>query len=156
MPVATRRWIPEEIDKMESGPEMDALIAEKVMGLIPCASRFYMPLIAGAWDEIHCEHIDAGKSGICFDPDPDKVPRYSTSIATAWKVVEKVAQLNAEKKEGWGSFDLGDRIKDGKVEYYAIFSGKNLPNSNEVSADTAPLAICRAALKATLGIEKGG
>jgi len=61
----------DEIDKMEAGRKLDALVAEKVMGL------------SGPFDVCDCgwpgNHI--GKT---------LIPPYSTSISAAWEVVEKL------------------------------------------------------------------
>ena len=82
--------------------------------------------------------------GILFDGPP---PAFSTDIAEAWLVVEKVALLSAldtfyvrrgayRYEAGWEEEDVDDR---GHVFYR---------NRLRVEAATAPHAICLAALKA--------
>jgi hypothetical protein len=98
-----------DIGTMPAGPEMDALVAEKVMGYTSWAFG---------------------------------VPRYSTNLETAWEVVEKM-------KPVWVNF----RLSFGP---YLVVDGK-LANGWELEpawcsprcgyGETAPLAICRAAIK---------
>ncbi len=94
---------------MKAGRELDALIAEKVM--------------------------DDMLAGIRLDGSPmfDDIPHYSTQIADAWLVVEKLKEEFdfdiSYSKQGWTMYVYND-----------TYSG--------IYADTAPLAICLAALKA--------
>lgn len=90
-----------DIHTIPAGRELDALVAEKVMGI--------------------------GK--LEFDAYYGPQHRYSTDIAAAWEVVEKLAK---PLKVVW----------TGKVWVCEVFGE---PCSQE--AGTAPLAICRAALK---------
>ena len=110
----------DEIMKLEAGRKLDALVAEKVMHI----------------SNVHLH--DFGNAGLYLRMNEPaalsniSVPRYSTDISDAWKVVDYLA-------EGL-ILDLYNTIRgwrcdiDGKGE---TFSGK---------AETAPLAICRAAL----------
>lgn len=119
---------------MIAGRELDVLVAEKVF----------------KWHNIQslAMLMDDGLMGwdMCGNyPDSPpyeashRIPRYSTSIAAAWEVMEKLAKdglvLSLERGDKWRS----------------AFR-KNLPSYFEqmeyVVADTAPLAICLAALKA--------
>ena len=118
---------------MKAGRELDALIAEKVMGL-----------------DVH------NKVNIFYNrPKNQKhgwqnIPHYSTKIADAWLVVEKLAN------EGF----CPALIYDDDGSWTMAFDGiQNLPEDDEplitsfcieakMIADTAPLAICLAALKA--------
>ena len=97
---------------MQAGRELDALVAEKVMG----------------WTAI--------KGDLGSMPDGRiyvEVPYYSTAIAAAWGVVEKC------KYEVW------IRCLHGSCEVRVVDCGHEI---TRVDADTAPLAICLAALKA--------
>lgn len=110
---------------MKPGRELDALIAEKVMGRP--TERY-----AGA---------------VVFSVDPNSiqgvypldyiVPHYSTDIAAAWEVVEKVYDWNfrLERFEGLSKDYYGAQFFLNGEWHYG-------------EADTAPLAICLAALKA--------
>lgn len=111
-----------KIDERESGRELDALVAVKVMGMV-----FLDP-------ENPPIHI------------PGVIPRYSTDIAAAWEVVEKI---KATSSRGYvldfirGEWTVGSRScgDAGEPELYDSEAG---------TAEEAPLAICRAALKAAL------
>lgn len=65
-----------------------------------------------------------------------QIPHYSTDIAAAWQVAMKFT-----------GFSIGHR--NGTFEGYVDGSPESL-----VYAETAPLAICRAALKAVMGRDK--
>ncbi len=73
------------------------------------------------------------------------LPHYSTDIGIAWEVAEKAGRMAIE--------DLRhDPLSDGST--WLVW--RELPNghtSRDVGATTAPLAICRAALMATLAGE---
>lgn len=109
--------------------ELDALVAEKVMGFD--------------------KHIVSKVDGL---PYAD-VPHYSTSIADAWMVVEKMCQMadSGELDYEHGNFHIEYRghWQDGEVwsagfKYYDA-------TSIWATADTAPEVICLAALKAVNG-----
>ena len=108
---------------MEPGRELDALIAEKVMGLhITKESR-----------HTDCPVYDIQDAGRFFAP----ISPYSTSIAAAWEVVEKVADpwvWSLSNYHGEWESEL-TRID---IDHQGVYA----------SAPTAPLAICHAALKA--------
>lgn len=98
---------------MKPGRELDALIAEKVMGLITDLDR------QTVWD--------------VYEKPGYPLPHYSTDIASAWLVVEKL-DLHLE---------LLTYKKKSKTEWCAIFD-----IDDEGWGATAPHAICLAALKA--------
>lgn len=121
---------------MRSGRELDALVAEKVMGQTP------------EWREKMRGHCMCGRCetcSICSWPLP-----YSTNIAAAWEVVEhwskrtrylfflvQIAPTQLTKgayRAGWG--------------YTEDFSKEDTAAGAEAIAPTAPHAICLAALKA--------
>jgi hypothetical protein len=116
----------EEILKMEAGPEMDALVATRVMGwrLHPHKTGWVIPETPEAWNAYR-------KRG---DWNP------STDIKDTWVVTEK---LMAE--------ELTPCIWAEKVDCIG-WMWRCLLNHNyaDVLAKTVPLAICRAALLATL------
>lgn len=123
---------------MKPGRELDALVAEKVMGL-----------------SVKRELINDG-SGAFFYPE---LLAYSTGIAAAWEVVEKVKSWETNHDEDGYKYTL---------EFYFYFSGGkwnagfvkstadeiSLCGDNEIDIQTssAPLSICLAALKAC-GVE---
>lgn len=101
---------------MKPGRELDALIAEEVMGW-----RIFPD---GPNGEMHT--IDANQCE-CHEYD---IPHYSTDIAAAWKVVEKLSQI-------------GSVFKDENP-----FWGCALASGEIIQGVSAPHAICLASLKA--------
>jgi len=65
----------------------------------------------------------------------------SKRIEQAWMVVEKMKVIHPD----W-QFELGDNHHEGK--WYALFELPMTDHQYYGFADTAPMAICRAALKA--------
>jgi len=117
-------------DTMDAGREMDALVAEKVMGL----------RVEGS---ISLE--------LRYTPQPEYYASpllgYSTSISAAWEVVEKM----------WGECFRLMRFShgEGKVALEGPWWRAEFGLMKEfVEAPTAPLAICRAALKSTAKEER--
>jgi hypothetical protein len=119
-----------EINALPAGRGLDVLVAEKVMGLKP-----------------HREDVPhAGTT--CYEPGSPS--RYSESIGAAWQVVEKLLTLLKKDclKFGLispppGDFRNAQRWEAGLYE----FAGGEIIGGVDAQADTAPLAICRAALK---------
>lgn len=102
---------------MNAGRELDALVAEKVMGFR------HHPAMPG-YDEMW----------FMSDGGSIDLPNYSTDIAAAWQVVEKLRLGIAPMGDGkWGV-----AMRDQPVN-----SIKDLTIN-----ESAPLAICLAALKA--------
>ena len=67
-------------------------------------------------------------------------PNYPADIAAAWLVVEKIVH-----NEGWEWFEFQVVPMQFKTRYRANFTANT---EDECGADTAPMAICRAALLA--------
>lgn len=123
---------------MNAGPELDALIATKVMGWTRGISDV-------------CNVLGWRTPDSIWVHDADGVPHYSTDIAAAWEVVE---QLKAHKD--YVSFGLTDDSNSSTATFANFegvwFAGFGLGVGGEcVGAATAPLAICLAALKAIGG-----
>ena len=112
------------MSERKAGRDLDAEIAEKVMGWT------FVTFPDGACPEIKHWHAADG-AHVSLRP-------FSTSIADAWQVVEK---MNDER--AW-SFEM-ERVGGEDQETGVRFGG----NSGFVYAQTAPLAICLAALAAT-------
>ena len=119
---------------MVAGRELDALVAEKVMGW----ERIVMKDKPGA---VSWPHPPKG-----FDVNHNRwsiIPHYSTDIAAAWEVVEKLAPEfewileNDVKDGGWSAIIY-------KWEGTSVVSSP----IGRSDADTAPHAICLAALAA--------
>ena len=122
--------------EMNAGRELDALVAEKVMGL-----------------NFPDNYLEAEKRWVNLDPTPadciimmNVIPHYSTQIADAWRVVEKLLPhfrleyYDAEAVEG--HTDYTDT-----TGWHCDFWLDSGHGCAEAGA-TAPLAICLAALKA--------
>ena len=75
----------DEIERMPAGPEMDAMVAEKVMG---CRGLF--------------RHSDGTPLCECHGLRP--VPRYSTSIAAAWEVVRKARSICIDRGRDYATY----------------------------------------------------
>jgi len=118
----------EQIDAMEAGLELDALMAECVMGWKSGgksnSGNAFFPKQDG-------DRIGRGKENWRFHPwDP------SSDISSAWRVAEHVMAHP-------GVFASELLMMDNKR--FGIYLGDDEVVS--AYADTAPLAICRAALK---------
>ena len=109
----------DEIDKLEAGRKLDALVAEKVMGWISGNSATVTTTGDVKWFE---------------------TPAYSTSISAAWEVVEKF-----EDSEVFRNDD-----DNGPIEWHCRLGYWKTGILGHGIAPTAPLAICRAALKAVV------
>lgn len=111
-----------EVDKLEAGDELDAMIAERVMGwACPTGYNYWMTLHGGGTFDLHALKAN-------WHP--------SISIATAWEVVTKLAAERMVKlyNEGAGG--------QWYWEFFIWTKGSHV----KARAETAPLAICRAAL----------
>ncbi len=145
---------------MKAGRELDALVAEKVMGLGVIEQR-YAWYGDGYWgvdpfqhdldwkqtnEEMHPvwrEFPDCKDPSRCLDCKDTScwsvVPHYSTNISAAWEVVEKVWPSGSGMCLTPSSF--------GWAIYYPLTITMKW-SQPVVKADTAPHAICLAALKA--------
>jgi len=113
----------EEILRMEAGPELDRLVAKHIMG----------------WKE--GQEILESLSGIGILGEK-ALPRYSTDITAAWSVVEKLVNL------GW-LVNLLSPWKGNATCHWTCYverKGENGWERLEATGDSAPLAICRAAM----------
>lgn len=134
------------MELLKAGRELDLLVAEKVMSLVPCDN--WRPINFGSAGgpafQKDCEHENCypasergsahGRMGGC--------PQYSTNITLAWQVVEHLRKQGLE-------FTIDSRGGD---PYWAEFANENHTVGGQASADTPALAICLAALKAR-GVE---
>jgi hypothetical protein len=144
----------EAVLAMEAGPEMDALVAERVMGwkrggandhTRPAhrPSKDFPGTVLGDFGgKGPHDYLEspgpAGRIYFCGCPSSADLPAYSTSIADAWEVVEKFISAGCA---GWVE-------GDGHTGYRAGCTSES--GRFETDGGTAPLAICRAALLSTL------
>lgn len=117
---------------LKPGRDLDALIAEKVMG--------WTPNYPGGWPHPP-KNIPNRKKYIDSHDGTTVIPAYSTSIEAAWEVVDKLGgnmfQLHYDTRYGTEGVKGWSVILDGSVMCQFV--------------DTAPHAICLAALKAVEG-----
>jgi len=142
------------IDEMEAGREMDALIAEKVMGW----TRHSWASHSALKKMLYCTncgktkgiHQNEGFAQFCNKPicGPDN---YSTDIAAAWEVVEMLEDI--APGEGW--VEINHHGKAGAYcRIWRLIDGENgeqwnvLTEAGANGPQVTPLVICRAALKA--------
>lgn len=121
-----------DIDTMPAGRELDALVAERVMGWKLFASE------PGYGRPPH-------QITLVLTP----IPHYSTDIAAAWIIVEKLRDMWTEATEGVSGFvDDFPRPFDDNVffEYLHRRADRRWPWA---FLYVTPHNICRAALKAT-------
>lgn len=122
---------------MKSGRELDALIAEKVMGLIP------WPEQDPKWE---CKAFTAPVIFGYQTLKPCIPPNYSTDIGVAWQVIDKIQEIaypvciefNSDKWHCAGylkNHDSTGAVANPLTRYFSF------------SAETPAHAICLAALK---------
>jgi len=130
-----------EIDNLEAGSKMNALVAEKVMG---CKVEYKHK---GAPEEPSCGCNERRPHNQLWNElSDDLLADYSTSISAAWEVLEKF-RGNGKEWElviGLNNYTISNMDCEGQfLPGWTYNDGIIL-----VDAPTAPLAICRAALKA--------
>lgn len=121
---------------MEAGRELDALVAEKVMGLTRHDESYVTESIGKV-----LRFVWRDGCGDCVYSGDMFLPRYSTNIADAWEVVERLVSTPGPN---------GDHHSV-QVDYSGdavVVIDENEDWQVSAIADTAPLAICLAALKA--------
>jgi hypothetical protein len=137
----------DEILNMPAGKEIDALIAEKVMGWHKGDS--YGREVWLDTDERYQRGI-ARENGFEDDEDFHLLHWHpSESILWAWEVIEKMQEIDSHWSPG---VNWDDDDGDGNPMWVASFTYYGEDESqfqqNEVWDKSAPLAICRAALLA--------
>jgi hypothetical protein len=124
---------------MNPGRELDLLVAEKVMGRT--VSDNPDPIIFKRGD------FESHISG------PDTIPNYSTDISAAWEVVEKLRKegiLLEIKPISEEIYTYRNAVRNAGMSQYATIVHGYICNG--IEADTAPHAICLAALRVA-GVE---
>ena len=133
------------IDKMQAGREIDLLIDRELFGKKNL--RAYHKVFTGRHIDsdrglttYQQSELDAGKYGP-WEQCP--APHYSTDIAAAWQVVEKM------NKRGFRH--VISLSHDGQTHHARFISFNPIEEVYQAWENIAPLAICRAALKAVMG-----
>ena len=135
---------------MSAGKELDALIAERIF-------KYDIKFEDAEYDIDVIQFVNPGDI-LVFEKNifRGQLKNYSTNIASAWEVIDKFESLSIHKGvllnsinkqlEGKGVWDKG----------YKCEIVVDMPNFKTVCAigTTAPEAICRAALLATLELPK--
>lgn len=122
--------------ELTAGRELDALIAEKVMGWkldYEFADSIGAPTVPALRDQ--------------YD-EWGMLPEFSTDISAAWQVVKRLAD---------SGFNVTiSRVLDWRDKYECYLVKENWRDDERIckGADTAPLAICLAALKAVEATQK--
>lgn len=127
------------MSRLEAGRELDALVAEKVMG---------WRVVLRESDRPGVVYFDNGDGG------GHLAPAYSTDIRAAWDVLEKMSGANnptgphidsviLNTPHGPGQFPDDVPLGKWSIEWF-----DGVETLMGTDADTAPLAICLAALKA--------
>lgn len=140
-------------DELPAGRELDALVAEKVMGW-----RWYVFTIAASGENVRAIFPPDDTAPVRFGYLPWKrgdhdwrianggyPPAFSTDIAAAWEVVAEM-----EKRGQWCQVERCRRV--GWCVTFAADPGAHCSPAYEDEgiidcASTVPLSICRAALK---------
>ena len=125
--------------------EINALIAEKVMGLPDTTWCSHKMVYGATTDGVKHKQGTCSICGAAFEDygrikNYEDLPHYSTDISAAWEVVAKnFSDIELESFDNLSSWECWVCGKEGYTKAYA---------------DTAPMAICLAALKA-VGVEIG-
>lgn len=136
---------------MKAGRELDALVAEKVMGWIKTDESKYdeegiemtvMESPQGAMAQafgwgFECDFDDFGPS----------LPRFSSDVSAAWEVIEHFSETHRGSVVRW----FGKNGERYAASFWPLMETDVVPRDH-IPAETAPLAICLAALKA-VGVE---
>lgn len=130
---------------LPAGRELDALVAEKVFGKVFPPNGRYL-------DEPGHLRYAGGVPGFNHLVN-DVLPKYSTDIAAAWEVVER---LTAEwgwwdMEFGWRTISEVERNEKGWTNWCITLLGPDDDVEVFFKAGSAAHAICLAALKAVNG-----
>lgn len=131
---------------MKPGRELDLLIAQKVFGYGRQINALGPSFLTELPNNVHRDRPVVGA-----DENLYFLKKYSTDIAAAWEVVEKMIEETEQDKDPMVfTLDIHPhRQLNWDADFTSVYMGGGHGYAN---ADTAPLAICLAALKAR-GIE---
>lgn len=141
----------EQILEMPAGPKMDALVAEHVFGLArkirPAGEALTEPVTVYTDNRFYSDGSHFRRQ---LERDPRVKPRsYSTDIAAAWEVVERLREMfgHVVLSAGYLGYRCGEPPPCDSYDCMELGSHEwRQPRAEP----TAPLAICRAALLAAL------
>lgn len=155
----------EQIEQMPASRELDALIAEYVLKEVikhnwPCGVNYDSGMVdASSTNPTEFPTLYGELHPVIMDCHPDleeayavPMPFYSTHIADAWMVLMEMKDRRPNYSRN--GFALTEAlIEEPQHEWKTVFKCQIGGHRNRGYADTAPLAICRAALLATLHAE---
>ncbi len=128
-----REEIPDEVynelPELPAGREIDALVARHIIGLRKLKVFAYFE---GAQSDVYRLHSAGGKTFI--------LPEYCREIAAAWEVVQALPECQFTIQTVAGG--------ETAVQAALVERGRASKRLAQAGAETAPLAICRAALLA--------
>lgn len=134
------------MSELEAGRELDALVAEKVMGCQLRRSPTGPSCECANLNWPHANHGTGETVNTCAG-----LRFYSTDIAAAWEVVKRVVETcgwndGFQLSNGW----LGEECENlcGPDEGWIASFNNGYGNTTAAPGKTVALAICRAALKA--------
>jgi hypothetical protein len=129
---------------VNAGRELDALVAEKVMGLTVIRTPFVPRDVTPRGTHFTDEAVTEWRRTYPNSVEVNRVSRYSTDMTAAWQMVGRLKELNhvMHLHEYPESID----IPIGASCAFGHWPSKQYTPS--LDADTAPHAICLAALKA--------
>lgn len=141
-----------DIDTMPAGRELDALIAEKVMGLPRHDLDYHRQKCLPISTDTEPGYCSTERRGTDVTSKRCRIRPYSTDIAAAMEVWHKAFPVGPNDKSGFpGVIQRDDNW------CFTLFYANGEPMLQDdgvrlliAKADTAPLSICRAALKACL------
>ncbi len=114
---------------------VDCLVAEQIMGLIRCQNPWHLEGIP-----CHAQPDSPGSGG--------ETPAYSSDLATAWLVVEKIRNTGEAPEQTYWVFTDYSEI-GWRAEVLQVLTENDAPHHVAAGiGETLPLAICRAALAA--------
>lgn len=130
---------------VEAGRELDALIADRVLGLVPCDAWVVHSRNLSGPSFIQMPDKQCAHGGGCY---PAGFPAaYSTNVAAAWQVVEKLReQFYVEITDGIPS---RPRRHEWKVTLVPLDPESELPlwfQRATCVGKSLPLTLCRTAL----------
>jgi hypothetical protein len=145
-----------DTDQVPAGRELDALVAEKVMG-------WSRKTGVDGWDDMWPPGENGNIERRVTAPGFGGLPHYSTDVAAAWKVVEKLHQSRfivrlsiSNGQYGWSQrWEIAIWRSVHRDSGLVVENCRKIPHEErrEVSfkaeADSVLLAICHVALKAT-------
>lgn len=139
----------EDVLAMPAGAALDALVAERVLKQPPERWRSRCYVERHNFDDYEYDPQSHVESGWCYtcracvgDLGGKLPPPVSTDMTAAWRLAEHAALFQSEpaRRFGAGRYEKWGVVQDDGDGAWTIVA----------EADTAPLAICRAALLTTL------